>query len=213
MNNYELSDVYRTLHNDNDIRKYSWRRFNGTQRSRLDYFLVSEHLGLDIASADIMPGYYSDHSLVCVGFKTDIIKRHRPLWKFNNSLLRDKTCVYLVKQVILDLKKEYALPVYDRNNIHLMDDEELVLTINDQLFFLMILLKITGSCISYCSFRKKEETRMEDEIMSSIKYLELEDNFSENNVHRLEQKKQELIELRKTKSWVVWVRSLPSICW
>ena len=93
MNNYELIDVYRTLHND--TRKYSWRRFNGTQRSRLDYFLVSEHLGLDIASADIMPGYYSDHSLVCVGFKTDIIKRHRPLWKFNNSLLRDKTFVYL----------------------------------------------------------------------------------------------------------------------
>ena len=27
----------------------------------VDYFLVSEHLGLDIAGAHIMPGYYSDH--------------------------------------------------------------------------------------------------------------------------------------------------------
>ena len=41
------------------------------------------------------------------------------------------TFVNLVKQVILDLKKQYAVPVYDRNNIHKLDGEELVLTIND----------------------------------------------------------------------------------
>ena len=44
MNSYDLVDVYRTLHKD--TRKYSWRRFNSTQKSRLDYFLVSEVLGL-----------------------------------------------------------------------------------------------------------------------------------------------------------------------
>ena len=78
--------MYRHLHAD--TRRYSWRRFNGTQRSRIDYFLVSEHLGLDIAGADIMPGYCSDHSLVYIGFKSGMVKRHRPFWKFNNSLLR-----------------------------------------------------------------------------------------------------------------------------
>ena len=95
----------------------------------------SEVLGLDITSVDMMPGYSSDHSLVCIGFKTGIVKRHRPLWKFNNSLLRDMTFVNLVKQVILHLKKQYAVPVYDRNNIHKLDEEELVLTINEQFFF------------------------------------------------------------------------------
>ena len=55
MNSNDLVDVYRTLHKDS--RKYSWRCFNSTQRSRLDYLLVSEVLGLDITSADIMPGY------------------------------------------------------------------------------------------------------------------------------------------------------------
>ena len=58
--------------------------------------------------------------------------------------------------------------MYERNNLHMIDDEELVLTINDNLFLEMILLKIRGSCISYASFRKKEETRLECEIMSSI---------------------------------------------
>ena len=71
--------------------------------------------------------------------------------------------------------------------IHKIDEEELVLTINDQLFFEMILLKIRGSCISYASFKKKEETRLENEIMSIIKHLE--DNLNENNVHQLEEKK------------------------
>ena len=61
----------------------------------------------------------------------------------------------------------------------------------------MILLKIRGSCISYASFKKKQETRLENEIMSIIKHLE--DNLNENNVHQLEEKRQELIELRKKK--------------
>ena len=52
MKSYDLVDVYRTLHKN--TRKYSWRRFNSTQRSRLDYLLVSEVLGLDITSADIV---------------------------------------------------------------------------------------------------------------------------------------------------------------
>ena len=97
------------------------------------------------------------------------------------------TFVNLVKQVIWDLKKQYAVPVYYRNKMHKTDEEELVLIINDFFdFFLMILLKIRGSCISYVSFRKKEETRLENEIMSIIKHLE--DKLHENNVHQLEKK-------------------------
>ena len=64
MNSYDLVNVYRTLHKDS--RKYSCRCFKSTQRSRLNYFLVSEVLGLDITSADIIPGYFSDHLFVLV---------------------------------------------------------------------------------------------------------------------------------------------------
>ena len=68
MNEYDLDGVYRTLHSD--TRKYSWRRFNVTQRSRLDFCLVSEQLGLDIAGAE-MPGYSSDHSLGALQWYTE----------------------------------------------------------------------------------------------------------------------------------------------
>lgn len=203
MDEYDMIDIYRTLHSD--TRKYSWRRFNGTQRSRLDFFLISEQLGLDVAGADIVPGYCSDHSLVYISFETNIVKRNRPHWKFNNSLLRDKVFADLVKETILDVKKQYAVPVYDRNNIHLINDDDLVLSIDDQLFFEMLLLEIRGKCISYGSYKKKEATRLETEIMSDIR--KLEENVNADDINVLEQKKQELFELRQKKLEGMIIRS------
>ena len=49
--------------------------------------------------------------------------------------------------MILDLKKQYVVPVYDKENIHLIRDEDLTLMIDDQLFFEMILLETRGKCI------------------------------------------------------------------
>ena len=55
-----------------------------------------------------------------------------------------------------------------------------------------------GSCISYASFKKKEETRLENEIMSIIKHLE--NNLNENNVHQLEEKKARVDGTKKEES-------------
>ena len=60
---------------------------------------------------------------------------NRPFWKFNNPLLQDTVFGNLVKQVILDVKKRFALPVHDRENIRLNVDDHLVLTINGKFFF------------------------------------------------------------------------------
>ena len=84
-------------------------------------------------------------------------------------------------------------------DIHKIKEEELVLTINDQLFFEMIL-----PCISYASFKKKE-SRLEEELMSNIK--QYEDNLCESNVHWLEQKRQELTALRNKRVEGMIVRS------
>ena len=70
MHDCDSVDIYRTLHSD--TRKHSCRRLDSTQRSRPDYFLVSELLGLEIVGADTVPGYCYDHSLVCIGFKSGI---------------------------------------------------------------------------------------------------------------------------------------------
>ena len=39
---YDLVDIFRTLYPEK--RAYTWRRFNGTQRSRLDYFVTSKEM-------------------------------------------------------------------------------------------------------------------------------------------------------------------------
>ena len=56
------------------------------------------------------------------------------LWKFNNLLLRDKEYVDEIKKVILATKSQYSVPIYNMNNLNAISNEELALTINDQLF-------------------------------------------------------------------------------
>ena len=147
-----------------------------------------------------MPGYCSNHSLVRVVFKTG---ENSTTHSFEIGVCKPgKTGYFRFEKTTTTTtttkkQKQYVAPVYYRNDLHMIDDEELVLIINNQLFSEMILLKIRGSCISQASLKKKEQTILESEIMSSIQYFE--DNFNENNVHQLERKRQELMELRKKK--------------
>jgi hypothetical protein len=77
------------------------------------------------------------------------------LWKFNNSLLYEKDYSKIVREKIIDLKKQYAALIYDRDKIQEIDDNELQLTINVQLFLEMLLLEIRGKTISFASYVKK----------------------------------------------------------
>ena len=66
------------------------------------------------------------------------------MWKFNNSLLYEKDYRKIVRENIIDLKKQYAALIYNRDKIQEIDDNELQLTINVQLFLEMLLLEIRG---------------------------------------------------------------------
>ena len=58
--------------------------------------------------------YRSDHSGVALHLNT----RHfeQGLWKFNNSLLKDKTYTDSIKETIKNIKCQYAIPVYNIEN-------------------------------------------------------------------------------------------------
>ena len=121
---------------------------------RLDYFLLSQELNVQVKKANISPGYCSDHALVSLELKVNDIKRGKPLWKFNNSLLRDKEYAKLVKDTILKVKQQYSLPqegeMSSARDTHHADHQ-----INDQLFFEMIRLEIRGKTILYAACKKK----------------------------------------------------------
>ena len=196
MANSNLVDVYRETNPDK--RAYTWRRFNTVQQSRLDYFLISDHLMLDVLDTDIKIGYRSDHRIVTLRFKkAEGEKRGRTYWKFNNSLLKDKQYVDLVKQTILELKKQYGVIIYDRDNIDKVPNNSLELTTYDQLFFEMILMEVRAKTISYSVYRKKENIKKEEALVKEI--AEMEKMINETNIGTLEQKKAELETIRKAK--------------
>lgn len=195
MEQYDLVDIFRTQHGDK--RKYTWKRFNGKQRSRIDFFIISSNLSLITANSDILFGYLSDHSIIKISLRTDNAKRHQPHWKFNKSLLRDPVFVNIVKKAILDLKIQYSALVYNRDNIHLIEDSEITLLIDDQLFFEMILMEIRGRCISYSAFKKKEANKIESKLLEQINILENEDD--QDNLNKLEDLKQQLSNFRQKK--------------
>ena len=86
----------------------------------------------DVKDLDIGLSYQLDHSIVYLILKKEERKRNKQLWKFNNSLLKVKIFVEAIKEVITDLKKEYAVLVYDFSNISNILHGRFQLTISDQ---------------------------------------------------------------------------------
>ena len=44
--------------------EYTWFRRNPIKKARLDYFLISENLFVDLDNVKILPGYRTDHSMI-----------------------------------------------------------------------------------------------------------------------------------------------------
>ena len=119
-------------------------------------------------------------------------------------MLKDKFYIDEVKKVILDVKKQYACTT-DPDNICNVPNEELKLTISDQLFFEMLLLEIRGKTISYASFKKKMERGKEEMLLKEINTLQK--NVTDDNVKLLEDKLNQLQEIRAIKIQGMAVRS------
>ena len=111
MADYNLIDCWRE--NNLDINEYTWFRRNPIKKARLDLFLVSEYLYMDITTTKILPGYRTDHSLIYLSLELGTFKQGRSYWKFNNSLLKDITFVENVKKIVTDTKSLYVIDIPD----------------------------------------------------------------------------------------------------
>ena len=157
METCQLTDVYRELHPDDRI--YTWRKANPIKQARLDFFLISEPIVLDVKQADILSSYRSDHSPVSLSIRLNEFQHGKGLWKFNNSLLEDEIYLDQIKSVIVDTKSQYAVLTYDRNNLDNIPDSEIQFTINDQLFLETLLMEIRAKTISYSIFKTRQNKR------------------------------------------------------
>ena len=101
-----LCDIWRTR--NPKARTYTWHSWSRTHKpicSRIDFFLISQHLVDRVDNCFIEPGHLSDHSVVSFDFKTDSFHRGPGVWKFNNRLLNEEK-FYKNMQSIIRTAKE-----------------------------------------------------------------------------------------------------------
>ena len=204
MNDFDLIDVFRKVYPDK--KAYSWRKFNSNKQSRLDYFLISQNLLGEIKRTAISPGYRTDHSLVTIAIRKKEFKRDKTFWKFNNSLLKDKIYVKTVKELIENIKQQYAVMMYLPEMIKDIPPVEINFSISDQLFFETLLMEIRGKTISYASHKKKVETEKEKSLNEKLANMESNNSMSDEDVLELERIRQELEQIRKNRVEGIAVR-------
>ena len=206
MNNLDLIDVFREIYPDK--KSYTWKRVNSPQQGRLDFFLISQNLMSEIKGTNIISGYRSDHSIVTISLERENQQRKKQYWKFNNSLLKDKTYVEQIKKIILDIKKQYSLIIYNKDKIEEVSNDLIQFDINDQLFFETLLMEIRGKTISYASYKKKKDTQEEHSLIAEIQELENKmDHLNNNQSQLLQDKKEQLVNIRNNKLQGMIIRS------
>ena len=150
-----------------------------------------------------------DVELKCISIRFQI---HFDFLQFCTNCVKTTygiTYLQVIKDKINDVKKQYAIPIYDLENVHKIPDSEIQFTINDQLFMETLLMEIRGKSISYSSHRKKESEKRENELINNIK--ELEANLSDTNVNEIEVLKEELKIIRQNKMQGILIKSCDQI--
>ena len=135
METHNLVDAFRFFHPD--IKRYTWRRQNPIKQARLDYFIVSKNLTDLIQSCTIKPSYRSDHFALELKLILDNFEKGKGIWRFNCGLLKDSEYLKMMNQLIGEVKMEYALPVYNLQNLSKLDDTKVQFTVSDNNFLEM----------------------------------------------------------------------------
>ena len=183
-------------------RAFTWHKQNPHKFGRLDMFLISDHLRNIVASSSMLAGYRSDHSMITLHISTLQKRRGPGLWKFNDSLIADDSYDKIVKDLIVNVIAQYAIPVYSENYMSdPVNFESIQFTINDSLFYETLLMLIRGETVKYSKLRARKYREKETELCKEIMLIRksLNDYPNPENLKRLEDKQKVLEELRKPK--------------
>ena len=110
------------------------------------------------------------------------MKLIRKYQQFINFLLYDDNYLECIRDIILQVKKQYAVLIYNMANIHTMSDENIFFNINDQLFQETLLLERRGKHFPILHIKKKRKSK-EKESVKDIKNMK--ENVSEDSVEEL----------------------------
>ena len=165
METLDIIDVWRVLNPDRC--SYTWRRRKPLIQSRLDYWLIPTEYLHKVKACDIKPSILTDHSLITIDIQLSFseCKRGPGFWKFNERLLYDEKYVLNLKDLLLNLKNEYA----EENNKALKWE--------------LIKMEIRNMSISYS--KKKSKQQKDHEIVLHNNYLRVSNAFDQTKDERL----------------------------
>lgn len=81
--NLDLIDAWRVLNPESS--RFTWRLKKPEVHCRLDFFLVNQTTFCNTVSADLSPGYKTDHSMITLQISLHSNNRGRGFWKLNTS--------------------------------------------------------------------------------------------------------------------------------
>ena len=109
---YDLQDIWRILYPTN--KRFTWRHKQPLIQCRLDFWLTSVNIQDTVVNADIIPGVFSDHSVIILKLddKTEV-NCGNGFWKLNCSLLNGKNYISEISELIPAWGKEHS-PIDDK---------------------------------------------------------------------------------------------------
>ena len=109
--------------------------------------------------------------------------------------------------MINNIKRQYALPIYNFEHLDLIPLDEIMFTISDQLFLETLLMEIRGKTIAYSSFKKRTEKEAEKNLLTEIEKIEKDTDNLGDNINKLENLKGDLELMRSKKIEGLIIRS------
>ena len=129
---YNMIDPFRDKYPT--LKRYTWRKKTPLKQARLDYFLISANLMQYVKKCNIDMSYRPDHFVITLEFQFDDIKYESRIG--NTIILYSLTKNILISSIRYKKnKRQYAIPIYNLEEIEKIPDQEIQFTINDQLFF------------------------------------------------------------------------------
>lgn len=99
METLHLTDIWRHLHPN--VKRFTFRR--GAQSSRLDYWLLSDHLRTSDTLAHIIPEPLSDDEYISIKIGHSPTRKGPGVWRLDNSLLNNKEYIQKISETISDI--------------------------------------------------------------------------------------------------------------
>ena len=162
-----LTDIWRMKNGETFL--FTWHNKKKQIFSRLDYWLLSEHLINNVKKTDIIPNINSDHSCISLHLISSFnTKRGPSYWKFNTRLLLDKDYVKFITQII-------------RNSAQYHDNQD------KNIKWELIKMEIRNATISYSINKKKKDTQHENELLKKLKNLHSAAAINNTNKSLLEE--------------------------